>query len=84
MNSRPVLTNVLAKLVTVAMWVMLHTSSRSVIHMTSYHTDQSGLFQAGKMKSGETVLVTAAAGGTGQFAVQVNNLPPVLMFSHFL
>ena len=24
------------------------------------------------MKSGETVLVTAAAGGTGQFAVQVN------------
>ncbi len=52
--------------------------------MTSYHTDQSGLFQAGKMKSGETVLVTAAAGGTGQFAVQVNNLPPVFMFSHFL
>ncbi len=52
--------------------------------MTSYHTDQSGLFQAGKMKSGETVLVTAAAGGTGQFAVQVNNLPPVLMFFHFL
>jgi NADPH-dependent curcumin reductase CurA len=79
LNSRPVLTNVLAKLVTVAMWVMLH-----VIHMTSYHTDQSGLFQAGKMKSGETVLVTAAAGGTGQFAVQVNNFPPVLMFSHFL
>lgn len=28
--------------------------------------------QAGRMKSGETVLVTAAAGGTGQFAVQVN------------
>jgi NADPH-dependent curcumin reductase CurA len=30
--------------------------------------------QAGRMKSGETVLVTAAAGGTGQFAVQVNFL----------
>lgn len=27
--------------------------------------------QAGQMKSDETVLVTAAAGGTGQFAVQV-------------
>lgn len=30
--------------------------------------------QAGRMKSGETVLVTAAAGGTGQFAVQLAKL----------
>ncbi|KAG2304996.1 hypothetical protein Bca52824_033647 [Brassica carinata] len=33
----------------------------------------SGL-TAGQMKSGETVLVTAAAGGTGQFAVQLAKL----------
>ncbi len=31
----------------------------------------AGLEQAGRMRSGETVLVTAAAGGTGQFAVQL-------------
>jgi NADPH:quinone reductase-like Zn-dependent oxidoreductase len=30
-----------------------------------------GLEVTGQMKSGETVLVTAAAGGTGQFAVQL-------------
>ena len=29
---------------------------------------------AGQLKSGETVLVTAAAGGTGQFAVQLAKL----------
>jgi len=28
--------------------------------------------QAGQMTSGQVVLVTAAAGGTGQFAVQVS------------
>ena len=31
----------------------------------------SGLQEAGRMRSGETVLVTAAAGGVGQFAVQL-------------
>ena len=31
----------------------------------------AGLEQAGRMRSGETVLVTAAAGGTGQFVVQL-------------
>jgi NADPH-dependent curcumin reductase CurA len=31
----------------------------------------SGLEQAGRIKRGDTVLVTAAAGGTGQFAVQL-------------
>lgn len=31
----------------------------------------AGLEQAGRMRGGETVLVTAAAGGTGQFAVQL-------------
>ncbi|CAK9232791.1 unnamed protein product [Sphagnum troendelagicum] len=39
--------------------------------LTSGLTASIGLEQAGKMKSGETVLVTAAAGGTGQFAVQL-------------
>ncbi len=34
----------------------------------------AGLEQAGRMRSGETVLVTAAAGGTGQFAVQLAKL----------
>jgi hypothetical protein len=33
-----------------------------------------GLNTVGEMKSGETVLVTAAAGGTGQFAVQLAKL----------
>lgn len=33
-------------------------------------TASIGLDQVGRMKSGENVLVTAAAGGTGQFAVQ--------------
>ncbi len=30
-----------------------------------------GLQEAGRMRSGETVLVTAAAGGVGQFVVQL-------------
>ena len=34
----------------------------------------AGLEQAGRMRSKETVLVTAAAGGTGQFAVQLAKL----------
>ena len=34
----------------------------------------AGLEQAGRMRSGEAVLVTAAAGGTGQFAVQLAKL----------
>src|SRR6185503_6893231 len=33
-----------------------------------------GLTVTGEMKSGETILVTAAAGGTGQFAVQLAKL----------
>jgi len=37
-------------------------------------TASLGLETAGEMKSGETVLVTAAAGGTGQFAVQLAKL----------
>jgi prostaglandin reductase 3 len=37
-------------------------------------TASLGLSHTGNMKSGETVLVTAAAGGTGQFAVQLAKL----------
>jgi NADPH-dependent curcumin reductase CurA len=37
-------------------------------------TASIALEQTGEMKSGETVLVTAAAGGTGQFAVQLARL----------
>lgn len=45
-----------------------------VAMLTSGLTASIGLEQAGRMKSGETVLVTAAAGGTGQFAVQLAKL----------
>ncbi|EFH70466.1 ARP protein [Arabidopsis lyrata subsp. lyrata] len=41
-----------------------------VAMLTSGLTALIALEKAGQMKSGETVLVTAAAGGTGQFAVQ--------------
>ena len=37
-------------------------------------TASIGLYTTGEMKSGQTVLVTAAAGGTGQFAVQLAKL----------
>ncbi|KAK9812689.1 hypothetical protein WJX72_002127 [[Myrmecia] bisecta] len=39
--------------------------------LTSGLTASIALEQVGRMRSGETVLVTAAAGGTGQFAVQL-------------
>lgn len=42
--------------------------------LTSGLTALLGLEEAGKMRTGETVLVTAAAGGTGQFAVQLAKL----------
>ncbi|KAL3154502.1 hypothetical protein ABBQ32_013964 [Trebouxia sp. C0010 RCD-2024] len=42
--------------------------------LTSGLTASIGLEQAGRMRSKETVLVTAAAGGTGQFAVQLAKL----------
>lgn len=42
--------------------------------MVSALTASISLEQVGEMKSGETVLVTAAAGGTGQFAVQLAKL----------
>ncbi|CAG7868143.1 unnamed protein product [Brassica rapa] len=45
-----------------------------VAMLTSGLTALTALEKAGQMKSGETVLVTAAAGGTGQFAVQLAKL----------
>ncbi|KAF3521899.1 hypothetical protein F2Q69_00046603 [Brassica cretica] len=45
-----------------------------VAMLTSGLTALIALEKAGQMKSGETVLVTAAAGGTGQFAVQLAKL----------
>lgn len=42
--------------------------------LTSGLTASIALEKAGQMKSGNTVLVTAAAGGTGQFAVQLAKL----------
>ncbi|PKA55458.1 (+)-pulegone reductase [Apostasia shenzhenica] len=42
--------------------------------LTSGLTASIALDKAGKMESGEVVLVTAAAGGTGQFAVQLAKL----------
>ncbi|KAF3339469.1 hypothetical protein FCM35_KLT16940 [Carex littledalei] len=45
-----------------------------VAMLTSGLTASIALEKAGKMTSGETVLVTAAAGGTGQFVVQLAKL----------
>ncbi|KFK36022.1 hypothetical protein AALP_AA4G067700 [Arabis alpina] len=45
-----------------------------VTMLTSGLTALIALEKAGQMKSGETVLVTAAGGGTGQFAVQLAKL----------
>ncbi|XP_006661314.2 probable quinone oxidoreductase [Oryza brachyantha] len=45
-----------------------------VAMLTSGLTASISLEKAGQMKSGEVVLVTAAAGGTGQFAVQLAKL----------
>lgn len=45
-----------------------------VAMLTSGLTASIGLEKAGQMESGKVVLVTAAAGGTGQFAVQVAKL----------
>eukprot|EP00850_Spirogloea_muscicola_P014689 SM000107S14055 [mRNA] locus=s107:252682:258978:+ [translate_table: standard] len=45
-----------------------------VAMLTSGLTASISLEQAGRMGSGEVVLVTAAAGGTGQFAVQLAKL----------
>ncbi|CDY32846.1 BnaC08g02680D [Brassica napus] len=45
-----------------------------VAMLTSGLTALTALEKAGEMKSDETVLVTAAAGGTGQFAVQLAKL----------
>ncbi|KAL6656141.1 hypothetical protein ACP70R_006967 [Stipagrostis hirtigluma subsp. patula] len=45
-----------------------------VAMLTSGLTASIGLEKAGQMASGQVVLVTAAAGGTGQFAVQLAKL----------
>ncbi|XP_021896688.1 prostaglandin reductase-3 [Carica papaya] len=45
-----------------------------VAMLTSGLTASIGLEKAGQMESGKIVLVTAAAGGTGQFAVQLAKL----------
>lgn len=47
---------------------------QTVAMLTSGLTASIGLEQAGRMGTGEKVLVTAAAGGTGQFAVQLAKL----------
>lgn len=49
-------------------------SPQVVALLTSGLTASIALSEAGKMRSGQTVLVTAAAGGTGQFAVQLAKL----------
>jgi len=49
-------------------------SPEVVAMLTSGLTASIALEQVGNLSSGETVLVTAAAGGTGQFAVQLAKL----------
>ena len=46
-------------------------SAEALSVLVSGLTASIGLEQAGEIKDGETVLVTAAAGGTGQYAVQL-------------
>mmetsp|Transcript_28821 Transcript_28821/g.73503 ORF Transcript_28821/g.73503 Transcript_28821/m.73503 type:complete len:670 (-) Transcript_28821:412-2421(-) len=48
-----------------------HPTPQAVALLTSGLTASIALSEAGSLKRGETVLVTAAAGGTGQFAVQL-------------
>eukprot|EP00983_Pelagomonas_calceolata_P058314 1145431-Pelagomonas_calceolata.AAC.8 len=50
--------------------VLLGTASPVGFHFALF----AALKEAGSLKPGETVLVTAAAGGTGQFAVQLAKL----------
>ena len=53
---------------------VLHLCSRSccvLLKGLMQHFAAAALEQAGRMGTGETVMVTAAAGGTGQFAVQL-------------
>ncbi|CAI7743176.1 unnamed protein product [Closterium sp. NIES-54] len=59
-----------------ARWVIPvpHCSPQVVALLTSGLTASIALSESGRMGSGETVLVTAAAGGTGQFAVQLAKL----------
>ncbi|XP_033117154.1 prostaglandin reductase-3-like [Anneissia japonica] len=47
------------------------TKAEYVPFLVSGRTADISLQEFGKLKAGETVLVTAAAGGTGQFAVQL-------------
>lgn len=49
-------------------------SAQMLTLLTSGLTASISLEQLGQLKAGETVLVTAAAGGTGQFAVQLARL----------
>ncbi|CAI7827454.1 unnamed protein product [Closterium sp. NIES-54] len=59
-----------------ARWVIPvpHCSPQVVALLTSGLTASIALSESGHMGSGETVLVTAAAGGTGQFVVQLAKL----------
>ncbi|CAI5495651.1 unnamed protein product [Closterium sp. Naga37s-1] len=59
-----------------ARWVIPvpHCSPQVVALLTSGLTASIALSESGRMGSGETVLVTAAAGGTGQFVVQLAKL----------
>jgi NADPH-dependent curcumin reductase CurA len=56
------------------MCVKIPTPDTKFMTIFSAVTASIGLEQVGEMKKGETVLVTAAAGGTGQFAVQFAKL----------
>ena len=53
----------------------------SVALLTSGLTASIALEQAGRMGTGETVLVTAAAGGTGQFVVQLAKIAGATSFT---
>jgi NADPH:quinone reductase-like Zn-dependent oxidoreductase len=54
--------------------VVPKATAETVALLTSGLTASIALEQAGRMGTGETVLVTAAAGGLGQFVVQLAKL----------
>lgn len=57
-----------------ALWVIPHVAPEYVGLRISALTSCAMLEQTGRLRAGETVLVTAAAGGAGHFAVQIAKL----------
>lgn len=55
-------------------WILSKLTTGAFLFLLKVYLNFDKYMQAGQMESGQVVLVTAAAGGTGQFAVQVSNI----------